>query len=815
MATKKQTFQEELTPRLPTAPDTAPLVAAGVKEGEAAVARARGAASSQLTDVGIATTIGKQAMEAGKGYLESGLESEIKKTVDSYDARVQTDSAQLAIDLFNDPVLPSSPAEVENAKAQIRKYKDALDQGIMTREQALLSIDKSVKDFSNRMPGWASDFRKVAYTLTGVEHLGRYREHTLLTQQSAAERYREKQADFFVKMQQKAIENFVQTYGRLPEGGWNGVDMTLFRDQLQIKTNADNLKNQLSIRDSTVAQNEPVAINYVSQRLADGLITINTKLQGLVYAKDPKTGKPYGAENKILIRQSILADIGTFFETMKSEVLSFNSNQLSQSAREQQLNRLNTQQEQLTTALKNQDSFDDFRKNMELRSTQAKDVLNKWSIANPHLEILRQSGMATPEIARVWIDFQTDPRKQAEFRRRYGGALDDYFKSLSTGGQAAMNSHASNMNLASVSEEHLNALKLTNDGAYRAAMHTLRDHIKDISIRGWGETQETQELRKMRFADNIRVFGSQVNFQDESAVKSWVQLMSDPRVVQKVQELPQQLAALASNSVTTKAREVVENPEFGAMKRLQDLQRSLGDSVLLGTVSSATHGPFDLVYDEASGQIKVQQYVRSPGIGGAPAQTRPRQEFTIERDAKGTPKGLVGKPVLTDGGSLGFGEVKELVSLTNRALSVLSNFGQQDRNLVKDTVQKFNAGYFGMSPEDREKALKAGAEVVSKSKGEFKPDSKALSSIQNASSKQVQKQLGGVSPEEQEIRDARAGEERAREFNNDPVVIESHLKELATELARKDLNSTARAILQREYALWTKAKEAISGQAGN
>lgn len=810
MATKKTDFQADLTARYPTAPDTAPLVAAGIKEGEAAVTRARGEAISSLTGLEVSKTIAGQVVEAGKGYLESSLESQVKQTVDSYEARVKTDNAQLALDLFEDKVMPSTPAEVEKAKADIQKYRNALDQGIMTREQALLAIDKSVKDYSNRMPGWASDFRKLAYNLTGIEHVGRYREHSLLTTQSAAERYREQQMDFIRKMQQKAIENFVQTYGRLPEGGWNGVDMSLFRDQLALRANADKLKDQLSIRDSTVAQNEPVALEYINHRLSDGLITLNTRLQGLVYSKDPKTGKPYGSENKIIIRQNVLADIGTFFETLKSEVLGFNTNQLSQAAREQQLNRLNTQQEQLTTALRNQDSFDDFRKNMELRASLAKDVINKWAIANPHLEIIRQSGMATPEIARVWFDFQADPKRQAEFRRRYGGALDDYFRSLSMGGQPLQDRHASDMSKSSVSEEHINALKLTNDGAYRAAMHTLRDHIKDIAIKGWGDSQETQELRKMRFADNLRVFGSQIDFRDDSAVKSWVQLMSDGRVAERVQDLPPNLQAIAIDSVITKARDVVENSEFGAMKRLTTLQKSLGDSTILGTLSSATHGPFELVYDDKSGQIKVQQYSRF--FGG---KTQSRKEYTVKRDEKGTATELEEKPILTDGGSLGFGEVKELVALANRALSVLKTFGQEERDLASDTVQKFNAGYFGMAPEEREKALQSGADVAAKGKGKPSSKEEKLSAINKAESKEVSEQLGSVSPEEQSERDALAGKVRAGEVNNDPAVIEAHLKDIATELARKDLNSTARAILKKEYDLWEKAKEALSGQTGN
>jgi hypothetical protein len=147
-------FSPDLGPApTPASPNGQLLVAAGRLEGEN---NAQGAAFKAQT----LTTAAGLGMDAAKGYLESGMEAETRKVVDSYEARVKTDEATLTLDLFNSGLVDENPAEVKKAQADILKYRDALDQGIMTREQALLQIDKSVKQYSRLMPGWASDFRK-------------------------------------------------------------------------------------------------------------------------------------------------------------------------------------------------------------------------------------------------------------------------------------------------------------------------------------------------------------------------------------------------------------------------------------------------------------------------------------------------------------------------------------------------------------------------------------------------------------------------------------------------------------------------------
>lgn len=772
-------------PADPVSPNGQLLVSAGRLEGESA---AQGGAFKAA----VTQQVAGLAMDAGKGFLESNLEKDTRRTVDAYEARVKTDDATLTLDLFNSGMVENNPVEVEKAKADIQKYKDALDQGIMTREQALLQIDRSVKQYSRVMPGWASDFRKLAGKLTGIEHMGAYAEHNLLSKASASEKLRADQLDFLQKTAQKQITMFVERFGRMPVGGLQGDDMKVFREQLTISANADALKKQIEMRDSTIAQNEPRVTNYVNHRMADGMMTLSTLMQGIVTGVDPTSGKPFSSESKILLRQNLLSNVNTFFEKVKTEVLGFNTNQVSNATREQLMTRLNTQQKELVDSLKNQDNFDDFRKTMELRASKAADVMAQWAIANPHLKIIKESGIATPEVAKLWIDSQREPRRQTEFRRIYGGALDDYFKSITSGGVAMSNYHSSNMTGASQSEDHMASLRTTNPGAYQAAVLGLRDHIKSIAQGGWGDSQETQDLRKSKFADNVRVFAAQINLSDEASVKEWTTLMGDPRVAARIKELPQAEAATAP--VMMKTREVLENPEFGVMARINRLAEKL----------EVTHKnkAFDLIQDPATGQIKVQYY---PWEGVA-ANSQPGMG---KRGRK--------MPVVGDGRQVGDDgpELARLVATANRALAVMNNFQEglpgdlQGGSLAKDTVEKFSQGYFGLSVEGRQQFL--------------------------------EDRGGDPEKKEKKSKSGESGDDFNKEANeawgdpNDPKVLENaakiRLKEVgghaaAAELVIQDIENTLkvpeaqggpksdyRRILQRELATWQKAKELATAKA--
>lgn len=680
-----QGFQETLTPRLPTQADTSGIIDAARLEATAKVTQAKGNAEL-LGDVG------KMAIDATKGFLESGLERDIKKTLAGYDTVVRHDDATLRLQMLETGFVPdSTPEDVIKAKADIEKYKKAMDQGVMSRDQAVMAIDKSVKDYSNTMPGFAADFRKLGYQLTGVEHLGARAEFEALSKVSINDKIKADYAKFFADKQQQMVGDFVNKYKRWPIGGLNGPEMAIFRQQAAIAATAENLKAQTEVVNQTVAQIEPKVVDLVNARLADGIITLTQNMQGIPFSTDPRTGKPNPPEDKAVLRQRILADTNTFFEGLKSEVLKFSANQLSNATREQLMARLQNQQTEMGNALKNQDAFDDMKKTMEIRQAKAQDVIAQWSIANPSLLIFQKSGLPTPDLAKFWIDSQRDPRRQADFTRVYGNVADAYYRSVSTGGPGMANYHVTNMSRLSTDPEHLDRLRETDPGAYTVGLHNVRDGIKSVLTNGWGQTPEMKDKQKAAFMNWVSGFGRQVDPKRQDLVDEWTKTMSDPRLITRLKELSPDMQVGAADAIMTRTRAILENPDVGFMKRLDNLVKEAN-----GNIRGVQ---YDLVLNPTTKQIELTQTERKLTGKSQSGQT----------EAVTTPANPL----------LGFGEIKNVLGVVNRSLGVMSNVGQgvegavppdmNARGLPQDYLAKLKAGFFSLSYDERNKALEAAA----------------------------------------------------------------------------------------------------------
>lgn len=697
MVMKSIDFTQEVRGAEPVSPD-------GRLLANAAVTEAKGAAVKQGVTDNLVTAAGKAGLDAVKGYLESGLEKDIKKTIGSLETANRFGDAVTSFDVMaNDPNTP--PADLQKAQQEIQKYKAALDQGVMTREQALLAIDKSVKEYSNILPGYASNLRRLATEVTGVEHMGNYAEYALLTKQTQSEKIREQRLKNQMELEQKAYMGFTTKYGRPPVGGMQGNDMRMFQAEAALAAQAESLKTQANIRDATIAQTEPVVTQYINTRLASGILTLNTKLQGITGAVDPKTGKLQSPENRVLLREQILSEIGTTFESIKAELLGFNANQISNATREQQLSRLNTQQAQLTDALKNQDTFDAFSKTMGIQSLEAKNVWDKFVIAHPQAIIMKNSGMVTPDTVKLWIDSQQQPARAAEFRRLYGPGLDDYYRSFSN--PNVSQTHISNAGKIGTDPNHLSTIKNVDPAQYAAQLHGLRDSITAVVRQGWGVTPEVAEVQKRNFPVWIQSFTNQVNSGALDLVREWTKLMADPAIARRVKELDPQAQLAAIEPIYNKSRELLENPQFGLLKRLSQLQAKSKESIL-----GLTTTPFEVVLNPITKQFQVAQ-----------ATTQRTRGSTSPADM--TPKGAAGfqtfRPgsfAVSAGGASMAGEVKTIVDTINRSLSALNNFKDIKGVLPPDMAENgvnaeyfylYTTDFFNKTPEEQQEALKTRA----------------------------------------------------------------------------------------------------------
>lgn len=153
---------------------------------------------------GTISYLGTNALAAGKGYLDAGLEHDINAEIDGAIAGKV-------------PAIPGSPAEASqtiaaggdgNPAGQFQSETDRLyaayKQGILSQSGFNLRIGAIVKKYSSIMPGWAPDFRRTAHELVGISGV-----HDVISGRASGDA--QAKADW--EFSQKADEAIMSKYG--------------------------------------------------------------------------------------------------------------------------------------------------------------------------------------------------------------------------------------------------------------------------------------------------------------------------------------------------------------------------------------------------------------------------------------------------------------------------------------------------------------------------------------------------------------------------------------------------------------------------
>ena len=679
MAIKNIQFGAQLPgPATPVSPDGGLLVSAGQQEGQAIQVAAAGDATLLKATGDLFQKAGEAGLGLYKGSLESNMEKNIKATIDNYQQNV---NLQASVGFLQQAVDAGAPPQaVQDALSRIDKYKAAITQGTMTRDQALLAIDATVKDYSNRMPGWASDFRKQASLLTGVEHMGSLYEHNLLTQKSMME----KQQELALKEQERLRNHFIDTYKRLPVGGMNGPDMTMFAQQAALQQKAADLDTNIKISNQTIAQSEPQIVDLINTRMADGVMTLNMRMQGIVNAIDPKTNKPLPPESQVVLRQQSVSDVNSFFAQLTAQVASFPASKLSSATREQQLTRLETQRKSLVDALSNQDAFDAFQKTMKIETAKAGNIMDKWKLANANLVPLIQTGVMASPLAEQWLRAQENPNTQADFARRSPN-IDQLFR-------GTLANYGENYSKGITDPSHLDALKRTSPAEYQNALNGGVETLKQIANKGWGETPEVQKAQKTNFSNYIATLASQAKPENKEISAKWNELMSNPNIIARIKELSPQQQLEALSPMLDATKNILEDGTFGSMKLLGQLvERNTTDT-----------SKVDIRYNDVTNKFEAFVNTVTKGRSNmfSPTGENPAGAATFEA-VKGGDK-VTSTPAV--------GELKATVDNINKSLGILSSAaefkgiysdGTTQEGIVKNYFNKFHAGFFNLPEEVR------------------------------------------------------------------------------------------------------------------
>ena len=652
----------------PVSANGALLAQAGAIEGQAAVAGAN--ATSTLIKQGIST-----AIDAAHGYLESNQEADINKTIEQLKA---SQTAARSATIFESA--DSTPEDLKKANEDLDKVQSALSQGTITREQAILAIDSKVKTYSNMLPGYASELRRKAVELTGVEHLGRYAEYAALNKQTMSEKLALESAMAKQKAKEKLTTDFITTYGRMPT---TPQDFNMFATQKTLLAQAAEADAKSKLTNLSTQERETAFVDSVNKTLGGGIMQLGLLINGLKGSRDAK-GQPIAPQAVPVQQAYILSEINTFFESMKGKVLETPSGALSKATRDDLMNRLDKQHTELVTGLKNTDNFNWYTKTMQLNKMEADDVVNEWIRRNRGLEIMRRNGLVPPEIVKLWHDAKDKGRgAYADFQRRHP-EFDAYMrgsmagaKEGSGGGGGAIRGPNDNLSDSLKDPTILDALKKTSPGEYIAHVNTLHDSVAAIAKEGWGQDPETQAKRKKDFASTVLAFTSQVDGVNRQMVSKFLNLTSNPNLLGRLEDkdIPKQDKLRVADAVVSKVLPLLETQKTGLFEVLKAAISEQANQLMVPTEMKLELNSNTGLFEIAAKQgIKPWSKNWNASLGGG----------VIRRTLD---------------------DINKAVSTLNILKETLPKAFPEGGNMSEDMLRRFDSGYYSLPYSERSKAI--------------------------------------------------------------------------------------------------------------
>lgn len=404
------------------------LMAAGKSEGQANAIKGQ-------TDAATLSFLGTTAIGAAKGKMESDLDASIKNTLSRLDVTreaefqrtTQAQATQIATLLEQSDGLDSAPELIKQFKNDTQRYTDALAQGVLTRQEVIDRIAADVKKYSATMPGWASDFRKLAAERTGISNIDVYGIHKALTEKTARERAAEERFKADMELDKEIAKK-------------HGVGL----DGITPEMRAWHYNEQQTARNAAVLTDR-LKVNQMVQEQADGawgqlaMLRVNEVVAGL--AGDIATLGALNQDPKSVVQSQefglkLSGKLAATAVMLESQIRGFTTPAPGRTAMsEKEASRLIGE---VRATFKN---YEDMVKNVEGRNMFANIVknskgnmellMNNFMLANPHTAVLKDIGVL-PKLfeAKVALD-------DAEFERRFPGLLAP-MKAIMTGpGQQA------------------------------------------------------------------------------------------------------------------------------------------------------------------------------------------------------------------------------------------------------------------------------------------------------------------------------------------------------------------------------------------
>lgn len=396
-------------------------------------------------------SIASTGIEAYKGYLEASAEKDIKSSLDrlegfgktAVDAQKKLDYLQsntfaanssLQIDQLNQQTAGfADDPTVKDFLGTIAKYKAAEQQNILSKQDVLNRVAATVKQYTAMMPGWASDFRKVAANLTGIDAADTYAVHKALTSESNAEKLALKQQELGMKYEQDVASYFGV------EPGKTTPQMKLqYAQDKQLSAAADVAQKKAGLVDVDQKTTDKSWNNWIGINVTQAIGSVSNAFDkfreangGVDLDKDPQAFAKYGAQT-----DALLTDIQSGLTRgiwSKTQIGPDNPRPMSVEFARQRVDDITKEINTWRTSLKDESGFNAI--NLMVKSAQGRYdlLLNNMMIGSPFIAQLDRT-KALPPLVEKWIALNGDVEKfAAQTSPEVAKAVDAFMR----GGQAS------------------------------------------------------------------------------------------------------------------------------------------------------------------------------------------------------------------------------------------------------------------------------------------------------------------------------------------------------------------------------------------
>lgn len=503
------------------------------------------ASSPSGTDAAAIEFVGSQVIEAAKGLQKGSLQSDVDREIGNFFARREVEAtgaveqqaqrvSSMAEEFSADGLSPEEKKELTAASKELSRTAEIVRQGTGSQLELKARIEAKTKEYINRMPGLAQEFRAVA-----SNELNDYASRISMV---GAERSMEQE----MAQQQSRYLQGVADWAGIPVQAVNNKHIADFQTFRTAENQADLAENLTKRKDFDITQRVAAVDQAAASRKVMGMFQINRAIGSLKVSGKPigerlREGDSYESilsdlfknENDLIafrdnVKQGIDAlkrEISTYYAQKQAE-LGLPAERIERN-REAQLKPLNALSESVET-------INDAKRLATLVGNMNKyqeGIAAGFAAGHPAFMISKRNGMINSE---MWRQFSENPANmQANNPEMYR-----IMKSVATDASLADKYIALHNHLL-ISPENFNSdIMMTDPDMRKALGTTARKGYEQILLQGF-EEGDTEQLQNS-FVNYGRLLLTQVKNEDPNSLEAFERYFTDPKFMTRLEQLPEE-----------------------------------------------------------------------------------------------------------------------------------------------------------------------------------------------------------------------------------------------------------------------------------